>query len=145
MISLVFIILASICNAVMDVISHHYYTSIFAEYNKYWWNPYYSWKNKYINGEPMQGRVKISDVFNFPKWVIRLVGDFNYPVQFTDAWHLFKMFMIIFIVLSIVTFDLNSVIGKYIHNPIVFILLIASYGLCWNLTFTLFYKHLLKK
>jgi hypothetical protein len=144
MISLIFIVLASICNAVMDILSHHYTRSIFSKLDREWWNPFYSWKNKYLYGDPDNGRLTIYYLTNIPKWVKRLIGDFNYPVQLTDAWHLFKMLMIIFICLSIITFDKKEVLINSSYNIVTFPIILLVYGLTWNLTFTLFYKHLLR-
>lgn len=139
MISLIFFALAAICNAVMDVVSFHYDESVFWKpwgnrkdnlWNQ-WWNANFSWKNKYILGDTHLGRKKLF-------WKI------NYPVQLTDAWHFFKMMMIIFIALSAVTFEKHYMPLFYaVSNPLFIILLMCGYGLAWNLTFNLFYNHLL--
>ena len=131
--SLVFIILASICNAVMDKSTHHYHTSIFKKFNnEKWWNGEISWKNKYIDGDYSKGRVK---------WFFGL----NKPVQLTDAFHFFKMWMIIFICLSIITFDkcLGFICLNY--NWYVFLIILGLYGTIWNITFSLFYNKLLNQ
>lgn len=48
MTSLIFLSLAAICNAVMDVITHHYWTCIFFNlHNHKYWDPKVSWMNKY--------------------------------------------------------------------------------------------------
>lgn len=131
-VSLLFIALAAICNAVMDILQFHYHESIFDKpsdkisYYDKWWNPHYSWRNKYINGIPSYGR---------KKWILGL----NYPVQLTDAWHLFKTFMIVFLCLSIVTFE--DVYPKTILDDI---LIFCIFGTVWNLTFSLFYNKILR-
>ena len=125
--SLLFIILAAICNAVMDTCSHHYYKSIFTRYSDLYWNADRSWLNKYIDRSPKKGFRKI-------------FLEFNYPVFLTDAWHLFKSLMIVFIILSILTFESNCVIAWYGY-----IVLFVMYGILWNITFNLFYNHLLIK
>lgn len=135
MISIIFWILAAICNAIMDVCSHHFKQSIF--HRKGWirfWDTEYSWLNKYVNVNPVLGRRKIK----IWKW------KFNYPVQLTDSFHLFKMLMIVFICLSIVTFKpyFNF---QFIPIWLQFVLHIASYGLWWNATFNLFYSNILIK
>ena len=104
--SLLFIVLASICNSIMDTSVHHYSTSIFKKLNPLWWDGETSWRNKYIDGDSTKGRVK---------WYFGL----DKPVQLTDAFHFFKMWMIIFISLSIVLFD-NSVL--LINNNFSFLL-----------------------
>ena len=120
MISINFIILAAICNAVMDKISFHFENSIFNGLNKYFWNPYWSWKNKYVNQNPYYGRRKFLGIKLAP--------------TFTDAWHLFKSIMIVFMILAVV-----------FYNPIVCILVdVIIYGIVWNVVFNLCFNHLFK-
>lgn len=127
MLSLVFLMLASICNAIMDVCNHKYGRSIFystsnRDWNR-WWNTAYSWRNKYIDDDSDNGRRKL--------WNTNI----NYPVQLTDAWHFFKMLMIIFITLSIVSYN------GFIYDIVEFrVIEIIVYGTIWNTTFSLFYK-----
>ena len=130
MISLIFIILASVCNAFMDTSVHHYSTSIFSKLNPLWWNGEISWKNKYIDGDSTKGRVK---------WFFGI----NKPIQITDAFHFFKMLMIIFICSSIATFDRQWVFNEYTFWSC--LLAITIYGTLWNLTFSLFYNKILKR
>ncbi len=110
----------------MDTSSHHYYTSILKNLNPNWWNGEISWKNKYIDRNPSLGFRKI--------W-----KNINYPVQMTDCWHFFKMLMIIFLTLSVVTFDSNLIINSYYY-----ILYIGIYGIVWNVVFSLFYNKILR-
>ena len=122
--SIIFLILASICNAIMDITTHHFYQSIFIKIkNQKWWNTSDSWKNKYVNGNPKFGRVK---------WFFGI----NKPVQLTDSWHFFKMLMIIFICVSIITFN-------FVYPLYLFPILLLVYGIIWNLTFSLFYNKIL--
>lgn len=131
MISLIFWCLAAICNAIMDVCSHHFEQSIFKYSNRYFWQTEISWRSKYVAGYPEAGRRKIK----FWKW------KFNYPVQLTDSFHLFKSLMIVFICLSIAFAD-----GIY-SNPkwYSYIVIVLVFGTFWNLTFNLFYNHILIK
>jgi hypothetical protein len=76
--SYLFLILAAICNAFMDVTTHHFNYSIFKDKNPKFWNPNESWK--YVNLLP------------FTRYR-------------ADAWHLAKSAMIINICISIVFFD----------------------------------------
>jgi len=71
--SLVLVMLAAICNAIMDVTQFHFYKSIFNKepFSVSWLNGDISWRNKYKNGSVSQGRN-------------------NIPVWFTDAFHFFK-------------------------------------------------------
>jgi len=123
-ISLVLLILAAICNSLMDKPLHHWEKSIFSNIkkNKQWWYSKDSWKNKYVNGDSSQGRVK---------WF----GLINKPVQLTDSWHFFKMLMIVFICMAI---SLNS---NIIHWSLDWIIL----GVSWNTFFSLMYNYILKK
>lgn len=128
MISLIFIMLAAKYNAVMDTCNHHYHRSIFDNkgFKRYFWDGTISWKNKYIMGNPALGRKFI-------------------PVQFTDAFHFFKMLMIVAICASIITFDAENLLlisdNKYFNFTIALII----YGTVWNTTFSLFYNYILIK
>jgi hypothetical protein len=130
--SLIFWVLASICNSIMDKTNHHYSKSIFVKLNPMWWDGEISWKNKYINGDSTLGLRKL-----FPK-SNGLLGKINYPVQLSDAWHFFKTLMIIFLVLSVITFDSSS-LTSFTDYLIIFI----SYGVIWNIIFSLFYNNFL--
>lgn len=137
MISMLFIILASICNAVMDITSFQFHKSVFKDLNKYIWYPKFSWRNKYIDFNFKKGRAK---------W-----GPFKIPVQLTDSWHFLKMLMIIFICTSIVTYDfefivmLNSLVGLPIPLNWIKLEALGLYGLLWNVPFSLFYDKVLRK
>jgi hypothetical protein len=127
MISIIFIIIAAICNAIMDVLSHQYDASIFTKYNNpQYWDARISWRNKYNEGFPHLGRVKS-----------KFLGiKFNKHVALTDAWHLFKTIMVISICLAIVNY-------QYI-NWIYSVVELCLLGITWNFVFVLFYKEILK-
>lgn len=74
MISLVLWALASVCNAVMDTLAHHFYVSVFQKKDPKFWNPEVSWKE---------------------------VGYLPFTKFKADAWHLVKSLMIILIALAI--------------------------------------------
>jgi hypothetical protein len=131
-ISLTCLILAAICNAVMDTSTQHYPVSKLSKLNPLWWDGSISWKNKYVDGDYNKGRVK---------WFLGL----NKPVQLTDAFHLFKMLMIVFICLSIITFNKCLVIVGCEYHWYSFLILLGIYGTFWNITFSLFYNKILKK
>ena len=124
--SILFLALAAACNAVMDKSVHHYSVSKLKKLNPFFWNGEISWKNKYINGDPKLGRVK---------WYFGL----NKPVQITDAFHFFKMLMVISICLSVVTFN-----RQFTYTFLSFLIITFMYGFVWNVTFSLFYKRILK-
>jgi hypothetical protein len=129
--SLIFWVLASICNSIMDKTNHHYSKSIFVKLNPMWWNGEISWKNKYIDGDSTLGLRKLFSKSN------GLLGKINYPVQLSDAWHFFKTLMIIFLVLSVITFDSSS-LTSFTDYLIIFI----SYGVIWNIIFSLSLIHI---
>jgi len=77
--SALFVILAAICNAVMDRVGDDtaYSRSIFSRLNPKWWSKVVSWE--YVKFLPLT----------------------KYR---PDAWHLAKSFMVIFLVLAVVTY-----------------------------------------
>lgn len=81
------VILTQVSKAVQDKLQFHYYTSIFKKFkNDNWWNPAFSWKNKYIDGNETKGRRKIS--------ILGIKVD--YPVFLTDGWHFFGFLRFLF-------------------------------------------------
>lgn len=130
--TLIFLAFAAACNAVMDTSVQHYTSSIFAKFNPLWWDGSTSWKNKYVDGDPTKGYVK---------WYF----GFNKPVQLTDAFHFFKMWMIIFICLSIVNYSVHFVTIVCQCSWYAYPLMVLILGTTWNLTFSLFYNKILKK
>ncbi len=74
MISLLFITLSAICNAICDNIKDHWYKSIFNRYNPKFWNPAVSW----------------------------IIKPIRYTGYKLDSWHIFKSGMIIFLCFGIV-------------------------------------------
>lgn len=133
LLNMLFFSLAAICNAIMDTSVHHYSSSIFTKFkNRLWWDGEISWRNKYVGGIPENGRVK---------WFWSL----NKPVQLTDAFHFFKMLMIIFIVITIITFDKCLVFVDCKTHLISFLIVLTVYGFIWNGSFSLFYNKILKK
>lgn len=120
LVSYILVMIAAFCNAVMDTCVHHFYNSIFSNSKRFkpeFWNGSTSWRNKYIDYNKTElGYKKLF-------WII------NYPVQLTDAWHLFKTIMIFALVGAVVLYQ--PVFGNWD-----FLIL----GCIWNLTFTFFYK-----
>jgi len=124
-------ILAAICNAVMDTLTHHYPTSIFNDMNPKYWNPQISWKNKYLDGVKAFG-----PAFFLSTGIL---------VAFTDGWHLFKSIMIVLLALSVVTFPYTIKIclfDNYCLNAIAWLIIL---GTVWNVTFSWMYNKVLKK
>ena len=121
--SVLFLVSAAISNAGMDVLSHHYSESFASDWNEQFWNPAISWTNKYIDNDYTKGRIR---------WLF-----FGKPAAFTDAWHLIKMFMILFIVLSIVIWIKGKLYLRIIY--------VAIGGFLWSGGFEIFYSKILRK
>jgi hypothetical protein len=103
MTSLILIILASICNSIMDVLFTRYDKSIFKKCNPLYWNPQLSWKYKWKM--PLQPPIKKWYYFGvYPQYEERFPYSSTIFVFITDAWHLFKALMLLFIMLSIVNY-----------------------------------------
>lgn len=124
-ISIFFFILSSICNSVMDILTHHYERSVFKGKDRQYWDPTISWKNKYVDWD--SGLTQRKKIFGI-----------NKHVSLTDGWHLFKSLMIIFLVTSIITISNTNI------NLLYSIGLFILYGIVWNLTFNLFYHKILR-
>jgi hypothetical protein len=90
MISFLLIILAGIFNSVMDVLKSNFCQSKFSDLNPFFWNPTLSWHNKWKNGDAKQGE--------------KFFGASTFLVWLTDAWHVFKMLMLVCIMLSVVLY-----------------------------------------
>jgi hypothetical protein len=120
----ILISIAAICNAIMDIVSHKFLISIFnsKRFNRQFWDAELSWRNKYVGLSPQNGRRK-------------LIWQFNYPVQITDAWHLFKTIMIFAFIGAIATCPTQNI------KESLFVFIVG--GIIYNLTFSLFYKLIL--
>ena len=81
-IALTLLLLAGISEAIMDKLQFHYSLSVFSKFNPLFWNPEISWKNKWKNGDSLQGE---------KFWLSSTLFVFT-----TDAWHLFKFFRNLF-------------------------------------------------
>ena len=121
MISLILVMLAAICNAVIDVVSFHYAKSVFSKLNRQWWDPYVSWKNKYVN-------------WDGGKRTEKTIWGIKYPTALTDAWHFFKSTMLTLVILAIVLY-------KPFINPFIDFVVI---GIGWNVAFNLFYNRIFR-
>jgi hypothetical protein len=122
MITIIFITIAAILNAIMDMISVKYKSTIFSLYPKLnqFFNGSVSWVNKYKDKNPKKG-----PAFPFAMGPL---------VFLTDMWHLSKTLMLIFFSLAIV-----------FYTPIFGII---DFFIFWNyfgVIFTIFYDYLLRK
>lgn len=131
MLSILFLSLAGICNAIMDSILFHWDKSIFKGSKLEWWaNPEVSYKNKWKNHSNSEDGEK------FP-------GSSTIFVFITDLWHFAQSFMITFFVLGVLLYDGIVVIKGY---PLVSLLIdfVILKGV-FSLTFELFWGKILKK
>jgi len=119
--SIIFIILASACNAIMDVLSTRYYVSIFSKFNnRQFWNWEISHTNKWQWGDKANG-----EKFFLSSTMLSFL---------TDGWHLFKFIMIVCISCAII-----------FYKPIFGWWDIILFNCAWGITFELFYTKILIK
>ena len=131
MLSILFLSLAGICNAIMDSILFHWDKSIFKGSKLEWWaNPEVSYKNKWKNHSNSEDGEKFPGSSTIFVWV-------------TDLWHFAQSFMITFFVLGVLFYDGIVVIKGY---PLVSLLIdfVILKGV-FSLTFELFWGKILKK
>lgn len=130
-IPIILYILSGICDAIMDTIKDHFSISIFSKLNEQYWNPIISWRNKYVNGDPQKGFIKIT-----------ILGvKFTKHVAFTDAWHLFKSIREVLIGLAITSGIYFGLHFNFLYSVIFLIVL----GVLRNVFFSLFYDKILRK
>jgi len=118
MLTLIFIFLAAICNAIMDVITYRFNLSIFSKFVQLKWyiDPSVSWRNKYKNGDPNQG-----PIFPFSTSILCAI---------TDLWHLTKSIMLVLLYVGITCY-------VPIINPVLDVIL---YYIVFGVTFELFWS-----
>ena len=122
LLAFIFYSCSGIFDAIMDTLKDHFSISIFSELNPQFWNPIYSWKNKYINGNPAEGHK-------------------NFPDAFSDAWHICKFIREGFNILAILS--IFFVTFSFSWPNILAVLLVLS--IVRNLAFVFFYNTVLLK
>lgn len=115
--------LAGIANACMDTLkTRRWSSSIFRVFKKdSWFNPAISWRNKWKNGDDVYGE--------------RFFGSSTILVWITDAWHFFKMIMLVLICASVVLYV--PLFNWYVDSVLLLIV--------FTLSFELFYGKLFKR
>jgi hypothetical protein len=134
---LLLFVIAVISNAVMDVSAQHHGGALCRitddSHVQQWFNcSGDSWLNKYIGGKQENG-------FR----TVNVVGiDLPYPVQVTDAFHFFKMVMIMALcaILSLYLVDLRRLTRS---QTVDFLMYWTATGILWGAVFNLFYHHVL--
>lgn len=114
---MIFLILAGIVNAVMDVISTHHTRSIFKVIPREYADPAYSWPNKYKNGDPNQG-----EKFFLSSTML---------VPFTDMWHLCKAMMLVLLSMAVITY--KPLFGGLIEAIIIYMVFTISFEASYRL------------
>lgn len=122
---LTLLLLAGVSEAIMDKLQFHYSLSVFSRFNPLFWNPDISWKNKWKNGDKLQGE---------KFWLSSTLFVFT-----TDAWHLFKFFRNLFLFSGIFCMLFTSF--SFTTSIITTIVLRIAYGV----SFYVNYNHFLKE
>ena len=92
--ALLLFVLSHIPEGIMDTLQFRIDNSIFKNWNQQFWNPEFSWMNKWKDG--------------CPKFGPRFFGSTTFLVFLTDGWHLMKWTRNRFIDGSILVFLLGS-------------------------------------
>lgn len=125
MLSLIFVALAAICDAIKDVLAHHFPRSIFRKRGKKWWNPKVSWKNKYDDWDGGRRGLKRFTAFS-------------------DAWQTAKTLRVMFVIAAIVVFPIMIPVcyKEYlaVYTGAWYVLLLVE----WILVYQFFYKSVLR-
>jgi len=119
--------ISGLLNSTEDLIKDKYHQSIFKKFKHIWFS-YDSWKNKYVNRDPKQGRVK------FNVLGIQIIK----PVQLTDWWHFSKMMNLIclfsaMLIASNLDFNFWTIVTIIIAG------IVRNLGFMWGYK-TLFYE-----
>lgn len=134
---IILIILAAVCNAVMDKVSFHYYKSIFSKFKNYqWWDAEVSWKNKYYLHPCTHSPIYTKRRRWLDVTLFNVTFKMPFIVQISDAWHFFKMLMLVFIISAVVVYEPFSVFNNGLDIWINILVL----GIIYNSTFSLFFK-----
>jgi hypothetical protein len=121
MLTLIFVFLAAICNAIMDVITYRFNSSIFSKFVQLKWyiDPSVSWRNKYKNGDPNQG-----SIFPFSTSILCAI---------TDLWHLTKSIMLVLLYVGITCYV--SIINPVLDVILYYIVFGVTFELFWSILF----------
>lgn len=132
MLSILFLALAGVCNAIMDKINFHWDDSIFKGSKLEWWaNPEISYKNKWKNHS------NDADGEKFP-------GSSTIFVWTTDLWHFAQSFMITFFILSGISYG-SGIVSVFNNNWINVIIDFIILKSVFSVTFELFWSIFLEK
>lgn len=120
------IFLSAISEAIMDKLSHSFHESIFKDLNDDWWDPTFSWRNKYKHRSPYLGPA--------------FFGSTTFLVFLTDAWHLFKSLKSLFMWTAV-----GCMVYFYKDLQPLGVIAIVLTSIAWRgVIFELFYSKILK-
>lgn len=116
----------------MDTLQFHWYKFRWKKQVNYqYWNPAVSWENKYINSNPKDG--------------FKYKTPWGFMANFLDAWHLFKMIMIISLALAVVCFPIGFKVCVFNNYWLNGVLWMAILGVAWNVPFNIFFNYIFVK
>lgn len=134
MITVIFLALAGMFNAVYEILFVAFKQSIFYKRNPLFWNPQKSWVFKWCY--PLQPSEKKWYYFGlYPEYKERFPYSSTILVWTTDAWHLFKALMLGCIMAGIVNYIV-------IFNPVFdFVVLYSTF----TFAFTIFFSYIFRR
>ena len=117
---------AAFSKASQDIIAHKFNWSVYRNLDEDWWNPTWSWRNKYKYNNPSLG-----EKFLFSTTIL---------VFLTDAWHMFQW------IHNLTLWTALAIIGWYARDLqlIGFIMIVISARVMYGVFFQLAYSHLLE-
>lgn len=123
---------AAMANAAMDTVAHHFSKSTFKLKNDdQWYDAAISWRNKYINGDPAQGKKKVKR-FGIYFWQ---------PEAFSDAWHHFKFRMLVHFWLGVIgVLFIGIFLPPSIHYLIASSIIASAMCIIYLLSFNYWYN-----
>lgn len=118
--------IASAAKATQDILAHKFNWSVFRNLSDKWWDPAFSWRNKYKYNNPSLGE--------------KFLFSTNILVFLTDAWHFFQW------VHNMALWSALAVIGWHACDLqlIGFLLILLSARIMYGVVFQLFYNNLLE-
>jgi hypothetical protein len=103
-VTLLLVAVSGLAKAVQDTLTFHFSSSVFK--NLPAWNPILSWKNKWKNGDPLQGE--------------RFWGSSTVFVFVTDAWHLAQFFRINLLFASMIFLPIDNILYTVLIARVLF-------------------------
>ena len=118
---------SAFAKAAMDILQHKFNDSIFSDLNDDWWDPTFSWRNKYYARSEYLGE--------------RFPGSTTIFVFVTDAWHMFQFIWGNMLWLSFALIALNVRDVSFLGIALIFLVSRIYYGMIFELA----YRYTLKR